>query len=554
MFNKKISLLFALCSALLLTACNGARRAGGPVWQPGYAAVPITPAPTRIQTDFNAPDFGMFGSGLPHYAPPADIRNIAVLLPLSGPAEDLGRGIKTAIELAMTQRRQINVNMSFHDLSGNRAARQSTIANVIAASPDAIIGPIFAEDVLLVRDAKPADLPVISFTSDVNSLGGGVMTMALMPSQSVEEIVREAARNNSRGIVIFAPKSPSGELMAGAATMAANMHNVPTIGLFFYTEGDINSMRAAARRAAMYDVRLAANIRAREILSEISLDTNLTPAQRVSNTSQLDRLSRTNTVGTLPYDSVLFLGNAPDSRMLGSFMRYFDVGPRDAMFFGTAMWDGSELLGDLTFTGAHFAALPTMNADFARMFTHITGAAPSRLDTFGFDAATLTLAMIHSNQTAPGFLLNPSGYLGIDGLYRLRPNGVIERALQVMTITGGGAARLHRAAVNNFMTPLYHVPATVAPRGREIEITRPTVNPINYIDIPPHWQPRFGTRAQVIAPQDAHRHIGAAPPQQPVVIVMGYNDEYRPTVVQTDGWQPLHSAVERHLIDEIVMN
>ena len=39
---------------------------------------------------------------------------------------------------------------------------------------------------------------------------------------------------------------------------------------------------------------------------------------------------------------------------------------------------------------------------------------------------------------APEVLTNPSGFAGIDGLFRFRPDGTNERGLAVMRVTSGG--------------------------------------------------------------------------------------------------------------------
>ena len=74
-------------------------------------------------------------------------------------------------------------------------------------------------------------------------------------------------------------------------------------------------------RASMYNARSAANSRAREVLSDILAKESLTSQQKYNLRHQLEKISRTETLGDLPYDSILFLGNGEDSKTLASFLR-----------------------------------------------------------------------------------------------------------------------------------------------------------------------------------------------------------------------------------------
>ena len=72
---------------------------------------------------------------------------------------------------------------------------------------------------------------------------------------------------------------------------------------------------------------------------------------------QLEKISRTETLGEIPYDAVLFLGNGEDAKTLASFLRYYGVGACDVAFYGTTLWHGSDIASDFTLSGAKYATL-----------------------------------------------------------------------------------------------------------------------------------------------------------------------------------------------------
>lgn len=490
MFTRKISLLCTMCSVFLFFGCN--QQTG---WYSEYGNIPPQ-KPSEIQGGFYYPEYNIYGQPDTSYTygKTVERKNISVLLPLSGPNSDIGKSISKSIEIAFLQHPDKNLSVTFFDLSGDKTQKQGVIMNALASNPDIIIGPIFAEDAALVRSMKPTDLPVLSFTSDASAFGNGVMTMALIPAQSVEAIVKEMDKDKVQRTVIFAPNTASGKLMAGAAVLAANIYDVSISGLFYYDENNSDSIKQVAQSAAMYDARSSANTRAREILSDILIKEKLTAAQKNSINTQLEKISKTDTLGNAPYDSVLFLGNSSDSKTVVSFLRYFDVAARDARFYGSALWDTPDLLNDFNMSGAKFAALPVMSEDFAKLYEQLAGVRPSRLDTFGFDAANLARGMVYSNKSSAAYLLDPSGYAGLDGLFRLRPSGESERALQILELNGGGTLRVDNPAATDFMTPLYNIQSRKISSASDMSLVGDGVNPMDYIKIPDALKAKYRSK------------------------------------------------------------
>ena len=531
-------------SALTLTLFGCAQQAG---WHSEYGNLPAQ-KPSEIQSGLSYADYGSYDQTA-NFAPvlqTQEKKNISVLLPLSGSNAELGKSISHSIEMAFLQHPDKNISVTFFDVSGNYNQKQAVISNALSSNPDIIIGPVFAEDAKMVRDMKPESLPVLSFTSDAKAFGKGVMTMALIPGQSVEAIVKEMNKDNIQRTVIFAPKTDSGEFMAGSAVLAANIYDMPISGLFYYEPGNSESIKQAAKTAAMFDARSAANTRAREILSDILIKEKLSQSQKTSINDQLEKISKSDTVGRAPYDSVLFLGNADDSKTIASFLRYFDVSPRDAHFYGTALWDTPDLINDFNMTGAKFAGLPAMSEDFARLYEQLAGNRPTRLDTFGFDAANLARGMLYSDKSVAAYLLDPSGYNGLDGLFRLRPSGESERALQIVKLTGGGAVSVEKSPANDFLAPLYSIQAKQISPANDIDLVGKGVNPMDYITIPDSLKSKyrsktFGTNTKIDTPISETQSTETILPETD-------SDE----IIQSPDFQPVAlDTVDKKLIDSV---
>ena len=143
---------FLIFTALLLASC-GTNRAI-------KTSQNATSNPTDVQASYLY-STSLYGSddGGPH-------ANVAVLLPMSGPVKSVGNDIKTSVETAFLHKPKHNIRVSFYDLSGDENRRDAVIDEALKNNPDIIIGPLFAEDTVALRDAKSSSTPVISFTSD----------------------------------------------------------------------------------------------------------------------------------------------------------------------------------------------------------------------------------------------------------------------------------------------------------------------------------------------------------------------------------------------------
>lgn len=493
-----------------------------------------------------APDQMQYGEfsidpALPDNINAADTRRMAVLLPMSGASAQTGRAIRASIETAILQRGPQNLAVAFYDTGTNPT---DAINKALAGNPEIIVGPLFARNARAVRDVKPANLPVLSFTSDATAVGNGVMTMALMPTNSVEAIVKEMAADGTRNFVILAPDTESGRLMAGTAKSAAGIYNIGLSGIFYYKEKDSDSIKNATHAASMNAARTAANTRAREILSDILTKETLTTLEKSSLNRQLEKISKSDTLGNVPYDAVLFLGTAADAKSLASFMRYYGVGARDVRYYGTAVWDGTDVASDLTMSGAKFATLPEMSENFANVYEQVAGAQPTRLSTFGYDAANMAMGMIYSTKSDAAYLLDPSGYVGMDGLFRLKPTGENERALRIVETDGNGGLRTVKPAATTFMTPIYNIEQRYISPARAMNLETNGVNPMDYISVPQRFQSKYRgkTYGANIAP-------AASAPVAEVVTILPEDDS---DVIVSPDFQPVElESVNRTYIDSV---
>ena len=109
---------------------------------------------------------------------------------------------------------------------------------------------------------------------------------------------------------------------------------------------------------------------------------------------------------------------------------------------GTGLWDDPRIFADKSLDGGWYAAPELIGfRNFSGRYRARYGQDPVRTATLAYDAVALVAALVKT-QGAQRFseqvLTNSSGFAGIDGVFRFRPNGTNERGLAVLRVAPGG--------------------------------------------------------------------------------------------------------------------
>ncbi len=115
---------------------------------------------------------------------------------------------------------------------------------------------------------------------------------------------------------------------------------------------------------------------------------------------------------------------------------------RNIQLLGTGLWDNPRVFASPSLQGGLYAAPdPSGFRSFSGRYRTRFGGEPVRTATLTYDAVALVAALARTQgaqRFAPETLTNPSGFAGIDGLFRFRSDGTNERGLAVMKVTSGG--------------------------------------------------------------------------------------------------------------------
>jgi ABC-type branched-subunit amino acid transport system substrate-binding protein len=377
-FFRQVRSAVVLSLALLSLAACPSSRVSQP---PATADEPTAPtAPIR-------------GPMVPH-------TKVALLLPLSGEQAALGESLLQAAQLAIFEAPDAGVALIVRD-SGDSPFRAAQAAEeAIGEGAELILGPVFGSSVTAVAPvAKAAGVSVVSFSTDKSVAQPGAFVMGILPGIQVQRVVGYASRQGLQRIAALLPQSPYGQTVREALEAAAR------------------GSRAQVVRVDFYDPRA------------------LDASTAVGQTGQFIS-------GGGAVDALLVPETGERLHGIASQFSSFGIDPTRIRLLGSTLWDEDPgLAHNPVLVGGWYAAPdPSAWRDFRGRFRAAYGVEPPRLATIAYDA-TLLAILLAGGPNGPEFssvaLTDPAGFAGVDGIFRFKPDGTVERGLAIMEVRDG---------------------------------------------------------------------------------------------------------------------
>ena len=401
-FSRFVSPIAALMLLLALVACMRGPMVAAP------AGPPQPPA--------TGP------GGPPPGGPPpgtGDPVKVAVLLPLSGANAELGKAMLEAAQMALFTTGNDRLTLVPRDTAGTPDGAAGAARTAIADGAQLMLGPLLAAEVDAVKPvAGEAKINVIAFSTATQLAGDNVFLMGFLPRQ---EVVREAAFARESGVsrfAVLAPNSEYGRLMTDALRETASQAGgtVVKAETFDPRSGDVGPAIQ----------RLTGN--AASTAPGASPEPDAAPA-----------------LGPTPrasFDALLLPEGGDQLKQIARRLKTAGIGSPQVRLLGSGLWDDPTISSEPALIGGWFAASPPdARREFQNRFQSTYGHPPPRLASLAFDAAALAAVLAKAGGPAPfshDAILNPSGFSGVDGLFRFTPQGLVQRGLAVLEVQPQG--------------------------------------------------------------------------------------------------------------------
>jgi branched-chain amino acid transport system substrate-binding protein len=332
--------------------------------------------------------------------PPADgAVRVALILPVTagGNAGAAGQAMRNAAEMALTEFNGANVQLLTKDDNGTAPGAQQAAQQAVSERAEIILGPLLAQAVTAVKPiARGRGIPMIAFSTDTNVAAGGVYLLSFLPESDVERVVAYAVSQGKRSFVGLLPTNAYGTVAEGAFKQAVARHGGRVVALEHYPEDRAkiaDAVRPVAQAAARADALFIPD------------------------------------GGDAVADVVTALGAA-------------GVNLRQFVLLGTQLWDDPKIFANPALAGGWYPFPdPAGFRAFADRYRSRFGQDPPRPAALAYDSVALVAALVKTqgaNRFSPEVLTNPSGFAGIDGVFRFRPDGTNQRGLAVLRVTPSG--------------------------------------------------------------------------------------------------------------------
>ena len=324
---------------------------------------------------------------------------VGLILPLSasGNAGVAAQSMKNAAEMALAEFQNPTLQLLIKDDGGSPQGAQPGTQQALDEGAEIILGPLFAVSVPATAQlARARGISVIAFSTDSSVAGRGVYLLSFLPESDVNRIVEYSASLGKRSFAALLPENAYGNVVEAAFK------------------------QAVSRRGG-----------------------RLVTFQKYG----ADRATAARTVApTLGTADALFIADDGDSVVqVADALTAAGANLKNIQLLGTGLWDNPRVFASPALQGGLYAAPdPAGFRSFSSRYRAKYGADPVRTATLAYDAVALVAALARTQgptRFSPDVLTNPSGFAGIDGLFRFRADGTNERGLAVMRVgSGGGVA------------------------------------------------------------------------------------------------------------------
>jgi branched-chain amino acid transport system substrate-binding protein len=324
---------------------------------------------------------------------------VGLILPLSagGNAGTVALSMKNAAEMALAEFSSPNVQLLVKDDGGTSGGAQQAAQQVLSEGAEIIIGPLFAHSVGVVgAAARQRGVPVIAFSTDASVAARGVYLLSFLPESDVDRIVDYAAANGKRSFAAMLSVGAYGNVVEAEFKQVVARKGGRIVALERYAF-DPNAMVGPARLVAQ--------------------------AARGAD--------------------AVFIPEGPEVvPSVAQALIAANLDTRRVQLLGTGLWDDPRVFNDGRLQGGWYAAPDgTGFRNFVARYRPRYNQDPVRTATLAYDAVALVAALVKTQgpqRFSEQVLTNPSGFSGIDGLFRFRADGTNERGLAVMRVTPTG--------------------------------------------------------------------------------------------------------------------
>lgn len=325
---------------------------------------------------------------------------VALLVPGgSGQASDelLARSLQNAARMAINDLGGVAIDLRVYNTAGQPGQAQAMALKAADEGAKIVLGPVFAQEANAAGVALSSrGINVLSFSNNTDIAGGNVFVMGPTFQNTANRLATYAARQGKRRVMVVYDQNTAGQIGKAAIEQGVSRAGgsvVAAQGYEFSQNGIVSAIPG-----------IAATARA----------------------SGADALFLTaDSAGALPLVTQLLRDN--------------QVSPETTKFIGLTRWDIPAATQSLPGVQGGWFALPdpALYQQYQARYQAAYGEAPHPISGLAYDGIAAIGALLKQGKAdalTGAALTQGAGFVGVGGIFRLRPDGTNERGLAVAEI------------------------------------------------------------------------------------------------------------------------
>jgi len=324
---------------------------------------------------------------------------VALLVPAGGgnAADDaLARSLENAARLAMRELDGVTVDLRVYNTAGNATQAGTVARQAVAEGAKVILGPVYAANAA-AAGVSAGSVNVLAFSNNPDVAGGNVFVLGNTFQNTANRLVRYAAAAGKGNILIVNGQNAAESL--GAQSIARAISSTP-----------------GAQQAGALSFEVSQN-------GVINAVRDISDSARSSGADSIFLTSGTD--GAIPFLAQLLPENG--------------LKPSDIQYIGLQRWDIPASARTLPGLQNGWFALPDpgLQQQFQSRYAAAYGGQPHAIAGLAYDGIAAIGALVkagNADALTGAALTQSQGFVGVNGIFRLRGNGTTERGLAIAQI------------------------------------------------------------------------------------------------------------------------
>jgi len=346
------------------------------------------------------------GAGAPSRTRGSNAPRVALLLPLSGANAGVGQALLDAATQAVFDLADDDFVLLVRDTAGTPQGAQLAAEWALEQQAQLVVGAQAIAPTL-----RAANVPVLSFSNDRSIAAEGIYVLGIAPQAAVARTIEFARGRGLERFAALVPANALGQAAEQALRASLSAQGGTLVRVERYEPGALDYAPAVRRLG-----------------------------QLAGPPPRLARGEAAPPPPELDFEAVLLPDFGDRLVQVVAQLHGHEIDPIRIKYLGIPLWEDARLFRESSLQGAWFAApAPAARARFEQRYREFFGRAPPRVATLAYDAVALAAILARGKgpegaDYSPAALTAAGGFAGVEGIFRLRPNGYVERGFAVLEI------------------------------------------------------------------------------------------------------------------------